>query len=225
MPSYFPFLSQDWPTRWSEAEAGQQGAPAVKSKGRQCQEPDPRILLHIHPSLALGLLMPLQNLHLPLCLQPYRSHLFTTTATVFLIIHSPFFCQINVPKMYFRMSTFIYRGSLKLLDLMCQTVCLFLMPHLGYLAVSLPLLPSLHHLVNKITHSLTQPLIQVFQASHSVPAILGQLHRPAILTPHSLYCDFFNPHLLTSFIRPYPYSPVPPNCKPFNGRGCVLPIS
>lgn len=139
--------------------------------------------------------------------------------------YSPFCCQINIPEMYFIMLAFSYRGSLKLLDLMCQTVCLFLMPHLGYLAVSLQLLPSLHHLVNKLTHSLTQPLIQVFQVSHPMPAILGQLHWPAVLTLHFLYYDFFNPHLLTSFIRPYPFSPAPPNCKLFNGRGCVFPIS
>lgn len=108
MPSYFPFMSQDWPTWQSEAKAGQQGAPAVRSKGGQCQEPDPRIFLPIHPSLALGLLMPLQNLHLPLCLQPYRSHLFSTTATIFLIIH-PFAAKLMFQNVFYNVDFYLQR--------------------------------------------------------------------------------------------------------------------
>ena len=49
MPSCPPFLSQDWPLGWGEAEAGQQGTPAVRSRERQCQEPDPYTFLP-HPS-------------------------------------------------------------------------------------------------------------------------------------------------------------------------------
>lgn len=86
-------------------------------------------------------------------------------------------------------------------------------------AVSLPDLPSPLHLVNEITRSLSQ------SPFHSSGVAGPGLCWPFLgsfkdLTPYTVTG---NPHLLTSWMRPYPFPLL--HYKPFKGRGCILPIA